>query len=125
MFTRRALSAVRTTRPLISLTHQSLQLDSQRSNELTHTDTTADLPAGNSSSPAPLPPTRLHFQSHLVALPLQIPTATTLRPDEAGHREGRRLGPRRALHEGNPRDATVRVLARQRPDPRTAGRRSE
>ncbi|KAK8092751.1 monothiol glutaredoxin grx5 [Apiospora kogelbergensis] len=58
------------------------------------------------------------------ALPLRLPDPPALRHDAPGHREGRRLGPRRALHEGHPRDpqcgfsrASIQILGLQCVDP--------
>lgn len=45
-----------------------------------------------------------------------------LGPDKGSYRKGRRLRPRRAVHEGNPRTSSVRLLEGQHPDPWSAGR---
>lgn len=54
---------------------------------------------------------------------LHPPRPSHLHRDQGRHRQGRWLCPRRAIHEGHPRDSSVRFLARQHPDPRSAGRR--
>ncbi|KAK8004699.1 monothiol glutaredoxin grx5 [Apiospora arundinis] len=58
------------------------------------------------------------------ALPLRLPVPPALRHDAPGHREGRRLRPRRPLHEGHPRDpqcgfsrASIQILGLQGVDP--------
>jgi len=52
------------------------------------------------------------------------PAPPPLRRRPTGHRQGRRLCARRPLHEGHPRDAPVRLLAREHPGAGSAGRRS-
>ena len=42
--------------------------------------------------------------------------------DQTSHRQGCRIGSRRSVHEGHPRDAPVRFLKSKHPDPRPAGR---
>lgn len=82
------------------------------------------------SSPTGLPPDlaalgaarRPHAGLHP---PLHPPRPPLVLRDQGGNRQGRRLSARRALHEGNPRDAPVWLFPREHSDPRPSGRGPE
>lgn len=73
--------------------------------------------------PRPLcPHPTSHIRQRLSSHSLCLANSPPLHRSSRRHRQGRRRGACRPLHEGHARDATVRLLSRERAGIRTAGR---